>query len=282
MLWFGHNSDNFTYPFVLKACGDLIDVEIGRGVRFEVVCGDMVLACAVFDRVPVRDLTSWNTVISGYVKNGEAEEDLRVFYIMREDGVFPDGNTLLGVLSACAQLVAVQLAKEVLGYVVRKSYELSNEFLNNSLIEMYCNCNSMDNARRLFEKMAWKDTVSWNSMFAGYVEKEDASESLTIFCHSLAIWATRGGIRPFIMNTEVTLIADLWAALLSACQLHQNVQQAEISAQKLFRTNLKHVVSYVGRYTWMLLRKDEMMQKGIPGGSTVLETDFVTAAIIGE
>ncbi|KAF9663306.1 hypothetical protein SADUNF_Sadunf17G0026500 [Salix dunnii] len=37
MLRFGHKGDNFTYPFAVTACGDLFDVENGRGAHCEVV-----------------------------------------------------------------------------------------------------------------------------------------------------------------------------------------------------------------------------------------------------
>lgn len=37
MSSFEHKGDNFTYPFVIKACGDLLDVVSGRRVHCEVV-----------------------------------------------------------------------------------------------------------------------------------------------------------------------------------------------------------------------------------------------------
>ncbi|KAB5515955.1 hypothetical protein DKX38_026603 [Salix brachista] len=94
MLRFGHKGDNFTYPFVFTACGDLFDVENGRGVHCE------------------------NAMISGYVKNCEPKDGLRAYSFMRKNVVFPDGTTLLGILSAFAQLVALKQGGEVHGYAV--------------------------------------------------------------------------------------------------------------------------------------------------------------------
>ena len=72
--------------------------------------------------------------------------------------MFPDGTTFLGLLlSAFAQLVVLKQGGEVHGYAVSKSYELSIEVLNNSLVEMYCKCNSMDNARTLLRK--WQGRI---------------------------------------------------------------------------------------------------------------------------
>ena len=106
MLHFGQKPDNFTYPFVLKACGDLLLREMGRKVHALVVVGgleedvyvgnsilsmyfkfgDVEAARVVFDRMLVRDLTSWNTMMSGFVKNGEARGAFEVFGDMRRDG----------------------------------------------------------------------------------------------------------------------------------------------------------------------------------------------------
>ncbi|GLT72804.1 hypothetical protein SLA2020_447080 [Shorea laevis] len=99
MFGSGTKTDKFTYPFVLKACGDLLLVEIGRKVHGEVVVsglesdiyvgnsllamyskfGDMGMARMLFDRMLERDLASWNTIITGYVKNENPKEALAVF-----------------------------------------------------------------------------------------------------------------------------------------------------------------------------------------------------------
>ncbi|RVW58527.1 Pentatricopeptide repeat-containing protein, chloroplastic [Vitis vinifera] len=201
MLCFGQRADNFTYPFVLKACGDLLLVEIGRRVHSEVVVcglesdiyvgnsllamyakfGDMGTARMVFDRMAERDLTSWNTMISGYAKNADSGTAFLVFDLMGKAGLFADCTTLLGLLSACADLKAVKEGKVIHGYAVRNSIGNYNKFFTNSLIEMYCNCNCMVDARRLFERVRWKDTVSWNSMILGYARNGDAFESLRLF-----------------------------------------------------------------------------------------------------
>ncbi|XP_061341452.1 putative pentatricopeptide repeat-containing protein At3g23330 [Gastrolobium bilobum] len=167
----------------LKACGDLLVYELGRKVHALVLVdglesdiyvgnsllsmysmfGDMETARMLFDKMPVRDLTSWNIVISGHVKNGEAVDAFEVFDSMRRVGVVGDGTTLLALLCACGDIMDLKLGKAVHGYVVRNSGKLCNEFLTNSLIDMYCNCGSISGARKLFEELKVRDTVSWNS-----------------------------------------------------------------------------------------------------------------------
>lgn len=85
----GINCDNYTYPFVLKACKLISGLWEGRQVHGVVVklgffdsnvfvrngligmyveCGDIVEAHNVFDEMPERDVVSSSIMIHGYAK----------------------------------------------------------------------------------------------------------------------------------------------------------------------------------------------------------------------
>ena len=49
-----------------------------------------------------RDKISWNTMIMGLSDHGMANKALKVYETMLEFGIYPDGLTFLGVLTACA------------------------------------------------------------------------------------------------------------------------------------------------------------------------------------
>ncbi|KAF5178007.1 Pentatricopeptide repeat [Thalictrum thalictroides] len=86
----GLRPDNFTFPFVLKCCAELLRVGIGKCVHGQslrvglecdlyvgtslidmyVKCGEILEASKLFDEMPVRDVSSWNALIAGYMKNG--------------------------------------------------------------------------------------------------------------------------------------------------------------------------------------------------------------------
>ncbi|XP_016649001.1 PREDICTED: pentatricopeptide repeat-containing protein At1g08070, chloroplastic-like [Prunus mume] len=286
MLSFGQKADNFTYPFVLKACGDLLLVETGRRVHSEVVVsglesdiyvanallamyskfGDMGLARMLFDRMLERDLISWNTMISCYVKNNNLRKALEVFEEMGKAGLKADGTTLLGILSACAELLALKLGKEIHAYVVRKSGEIRNEFLTNSLIEMYCNSKSLAYSRRLFDGVKLKDTVSWNSMIRGYEQNGDAFESLRLFCQMVMEGAE---------VDEVTIITILGAcdqisALQFGMSVHSCLVKKGFGANIIVGTALIDMYSKCGSLSCSCRVFDEIPRKNLVAWSAMI------------
>ncbi|EXB53967.1 hypothetical protein L484_022935 [Morus notabilis] len=82
--------DSFTLPCVIKACSGLLDVGLGREVHGMAVkmalvsdvfvgnalvgmygkCGFLEDAVRVFEKMPERNLVSWNSMIRGFSENG--------------------------------------------------------------------------------------------------------------------------------------------------------------------------------------------------------------------
>ncbi|KAL5098735.1 hypothetical protein RYX36_003062 [Vicia faba] len=99
--------DDFTYPSVIKACGELLDcdtgVEVHKSIRDSSIkwslfvhnalvfmygrFGKLDVARHLFDNMPVRDDVSWNTMISCYASRGLWEEAFRLFGRMQEEGI---------------------------------------------------------------------------------------------------------------------------------------------------------------------------------------------------
>ncbi|KAL5079868.1 hypothetical protein RYX36_008289 [Vicia faba] len=85
------------------------DVELGNSlIRMYVKCGSLKDARRVFDKMPERNSTSWNLMISGYTANGLGNDGLLVFKRMKQQGLAPDEETFVSVLAACALVEAVE------------------------------------------------------------------------------------------------------------------------------------------------------------------------------
>ncbi|KAD5961086.1 hypothetical protein E3N88_12559 [Mikania micrantha] len=212
--------DNFTYPFLLKACGGQNDLNLVKMIHNHIVkfgfnsdiyvpnalidsysrCGLVGVDAAkkVFCVMDERDTVSWNTMIGGLVKAnrlsdarrlfdemperdmGLAKEAVDLYEQMEELGFRPDDGAIISILAACAQSGLLWLGKRVHQSIQRNRYECST-LVENALIDMYAKCGSLNKALNIFNKMCKKDLVSWNAMIHGLAMHGHGSEALDLF-----------------------------------------------------------------------------------------------------
>ncbi|KAL1197993.1 Pentatricopeptide repeat-containing protein [Cardamine amara subsp. amara] len=189
MLRYGFESrpDHFTFPVLFKVCANLALSRLGQMIlghvlklRLELIshvhnasihmfasCGEMDNARKVFDESPVRDLVSWNSLINGYKKIGEAEKAIQVYKEMEIEGVDPDDVTMIGLVSSCSMLGNLNLGKEFYEYVKGNELRMTVP-LANALMDMFSKCGDIHEARRIFDKLEKRTIVSWTTMISGY------------------------------------------------------------------------------------------------------------------
>ncbi|XP_042482020.1 putative pentatricopeptide repeat-containing protein At5g59200, chloroplastic isoform X2 [Macadamia integrifolia] len=169
MLHKGEVADNFTYSFLLKICGQLRSVEL-----------DIETARQLFEEIPTTELVAWNIIIDCYVHCGHYKEALELFSRMQQISIEPNDATLVVVLSACAELGALDFGRWIHSQIDYTSFS-DNISVSNSLIDMYAKCGVIDNARQVFNKMNSRNIVSWNSMILGLAMHGYADDALELF-----------------------------------------------------------------------------------------------------
>ncbi|KAF8667874.1 hypothetical protein HU200_052497 [Digitaria exilis] len=219
----GVEPDNFTYPPVLKACAALLDLAAGREVHERVArtrwaadvfvraglvdmyakCGCVDEARAVFDGTAVRDAVVWNSMIAACGQNGRPLEALTLCRDMTAEGVWPTIATLVSVISAAADVVALPRGRELHGYGWRRGFSLQDK-LKTSLLGMYAKSGLVRVARVLFGQLVHRDLISWNSMICAYGMHGHADEALALFSE---------------MRSEAQVMPDniTFVGVLSAC-----------------------------------------------------------------
>ncbi|CAM6077768.1 unnamed protein product, partial [Sphagnum tenellum] len=70
-------------------------------------CGSIEDAWKMLKKMPSRDVVTWNTMILGHVKCGQGQNTLELFQQMQQEGVQPNSVTFVGVLNACASVLAL-------------------------------------------------------------------------------------------------------------------------------------------------------------------------------
>ncbi|KAG6577831.1 Pentatricopeptide repeat-containing protein, partial [Cucurbita argyrosperma subsp. sororia] len=165
-------------------------------------------ARSMFSNMMVKDVITWNALIAGCTQNGENEEALTLFRLLKRESVWPTHYTFGNLLNACANLADLQLGRQAHSHVLKHGFRFrygdeSDIFVGNSLIDMYMKCGSVENGCRVFEHMLERDCVSWNAMIVGYAQNGFGNKALGIFSEML-----ESGEKP----DHVTMIG-----VLSAC-----------------------------------------------------------------
>ncbi|KAF5207532.1 Pentatricopeptide repeat-containing protein [Thalictrum thalictroides] len=196
----GFQPDEMTLVSVLGACGDLGDLVLGKwvegfaednGIKMNSFvasalismygkCGDLESARSIFNQMPIKDLVAWNAMITGYAQNGASNNAITLFHDMRRAGVDPDKITLIGVLSACASIGALDLGMWVSAYVLERGLQY-NVFVGTGLVDMFAKCGKLDLALNIFEGMPHKNAVTWNTMIYAFAVHGRARDAISLF-----------------------------------------------------------------------------------------------------
>ncbi|KAI3442342.1 DYW_deaminase domain-containing protein [Psidium guajava] len=168
-------------------------------------CKGAMSDCAkVFQEIEEPDLVLWNTMISGYSQNEElSEEALDCFRSMRRVGYRPDDCSFVCAVSACSNLSSPSQGKQMHGLVIKSEIPSNWISVDNALVAMYSKCGNLGDARRLFDRMPEHNTVSLNSMIAGYAQHGLGEESLTLF--------------QMMLDNDIPPTSITFISVLSAC-----------------------------------------------------------------
>ena len=119
----GLSADAISFVCCLKACASLGASQKGQEVHAKIVkqellerdlllgnalidmyvnCGLVSRAREVFDNLPMKDVISWTSLLTGYAHLGECEEVFRTFDQMRNAGQKAHMLTLVSILNACS------------------------------------------------------------------------------------------------------------------------------------------------------------------------------------
>lgn len=229
----GIKSTRSTLASVLSAVASLTALDFGLLVHAEAVkqgldsnvyvgsslismyakCEKIEAARKVFDALDEQNVVSWNALLGGYAQNGYGYKVMELFPNMKSCGFHPDEFTYSSILSACACMKFLEGGRQLHAVIIKDKFA-SNLFVGNALVDMYAKSGVLEDARKQFELMKYRDNVSWNAIIVGYVHEENEVEAFLVFqkMHLLGI-----------LPDEVSL-----ASILSSCA---NVEGIELGKQ---------------------------------------------------
>ncbi|URE10594.1 PPR repeat [Musa troglodytarum] len=200
MLSEGLPVDQYTFGSVLKSVACAARLDLGRQVHALIVkssfdrdvfsgsalvdmyakCGRIREAVVALELMPEPNVVSWNAVVAGYARAGDAKAAFHVSRRMEREGVMLDEATFASLLTSCSDLAVLQLGRQIHGLALRSGFA-ANEFVGSSLIYMYSKCGVLGDARQAFDETPHGSSVTWNSMIFGYAQHGRGRTALDLF-----------------------------------------------------------------------------------------------------
>ncbi|MCO5601081.1 hypothetical protein L7F22_055200 [Adiantum nelumboides] len=127
-----------------------------------------------------RNVVSWNSLIAGYVKHSDYEIAFLLFIKMELQGMEPDSISHLNILKAIAASKDVVYGRLVHFNILRLGHDAISK-VGNALVDMYCKCESLMNARCIFQHMCKPHLEAWNALIGGCAQLGQAEEALKLY-----------------------------------------------------------------------------------------------------
>ncbi|KAJ7956887.1 Pentatricopeptide repeat-containing protein [Quillaja saponaria] len=223
MIWDKVPPTQFTFTNILSSCAAIEALDIGREVHSFILklgfssyipvansllsmyakSGDPVMAKVIFDRMRLKNVSSWNTMISLHMQYGQVDIARVLFEQMNErDGVTwnsmiagyhqqgldiealdlfsnmlkassskPDKFTLSSILSACSKLQILKLGKQIHAHIIITNFDVSG-VVGNALISMYARSGGIEIAQKVIEQMGTSNlnVIAFTSLLDGFVK----------------------------------------------------------------------------------------------------------------
>ena len=246
----GISLDAASFVCILRACGMSGSITKGEEVHAEIdrhglldanllvgstlidmyaKCGLLAKAQEVFDRLPIRNVVSWNALTAGYAAHGQVEEALGCFRDMKLDGIYPDDATYACVMKACGSTrMTGSIIREIHAEIARRELPERNLLVANTLINAYARHGFLSRAKETLKKLLVRDVFSWTSLMTGCIEHGHGEAALECFQQM-----QEECISPDTTSFVCCLKAcGMIPAITIGEELHRKIEECGISASK--------------------------------------------------
>ncbi|KAF9606909.1 hypothetical protein IFM89_029508 [Coptis chinensis] len=269
--------DNFTFPFVLKACALLLAVEFGNSVHGKIMqmgfCSDPFVQSGLvrmygefgeidkcrklFDEISERDIVLWNTLIGGYLKCGALEEAEKIFQSMGNKNV-GSYNAMLG------------------GYVKLGCVEMASTLFNemsvrdiiswNTMIGGHARFGLVEMARKLFDEAPGQNVATWSVIISGFSQGSRFGEALEMFKEMLV-----EGVMPnqAILVSVLSCCAHL-GALEQGVWIHSYIEKHGIEVDDVLGASLIDMYTKCGFLRGAISLFETIKTKGVSSWTSLI------------
>ncbi|MCO5566473.1 hypothetical protein L7F22_020150 [Adiantum nelumboides] len=221
--------DRVTFVCVLDACSSCAALTKGRIIHFVVIerglesdlviksglvnlyakCGKLADAHCLFQKMEIRNIITWNSMISAYTQHGHSKLALRFYRQMLREGVLPSKVTFFSVLSACSFAGLLEEAKGYFDSMIR-DYGLSPEAVHyNCLVDLYGRAGRLAESENLIKSMPCSPTsASWMTLLSACRVELDVPRAK--YAAEKAAELDPKNAAPFVMLSNIYAACCMW------------------------------------------------------------------------
>ncbi|MQL87622.1 hypothetical protein Taro_020162 [Colocasia esculenta] len=128
-------------------------------------CGRVDYAKDIFDQMQIKDIVSWNAMMSGYAAHGLGEDAVALFSRMCENHVKADSISFLAVLSACRHGGLIEEGRRIFNSMSSEHNFEPNLEHYACLVDLLGRCSQLDEAWHLIQSMPMApDAGVWGAL----------------------------------------------------------------------------------------------------------------------
>ncbi|KAK9007345.1 hypothetical protein V6N11_051173 [Hibiscus sabdariffa] len=157
----------------------------------------------LFDRMPQKNVVTWNTMIRGYFLNGYFSKAIALFREMPERDIFTYNTVISGLMhgrdvQGASEVFEGMVCRDVVtwnamiggyfmngmldkGLQVFEEMPVKDVISWNLVVEGLTKCGKLDLAEEYFKRMSYRDVASWTVMISGLSKAGRMSDACTYF-----------------------------------------------------------------------------------------------------
>lgn len=173
-------------------------------------CGSLQNAEKMFKILPVKNIISWNALITGYGMHGRAYDAVLAFLQMLEDGLKPNGTTFIALLSACRHFGLIEEGLQLFNTMIQE-FKITPELIHyGCVVDLLCRGGRINEARQFIESMPIEpDATLWRALLSACRVNSDTKLAGIIFEKLVELEPMNAG--NYVLLSNIYAAAGLWS-----------------------------------------------------------------------
>ncbi|PKI74068.1 hypothetical protein CRG98_005546 [Punica granatum] len=200
---------------------------VGNGlINMYSKCGDLQDSVKVFNRMPLKNSVSWNSIIAAFARHGDGLTALKLYEQMRFQDVKPTDVTFLSLLHACSHVGLVEKGMEFLDSMRRDFGLVPRTEHYACVVDMLGRAGLLGEAKRFIEGLPVKpDILIWQALLGACSIRGDSR--MGKFAFEQLVLASPENPVPYVLMANIFSSERNWRERASAMKRMKEVGVAK-------------------------------------------------------